>query len=277
MSIPTVSLQSGRQMPRLGLGTWRLTGSECTTVVRQALDLGYRHIDTADAYGNHAEVGAAIAGHDREALFITSKVPPSLLEHDDLFATCHRNLQELGTEYLDLYLIHWPNPELPMEPTFEALASLYEQGKVRSVGVSNFIASRLQTALDISAVPICTNQVEFHPLLYQARLLEFCNSHGVVVTAYSPLGRQKALEHPVVRQVAEQCGKTPAQVCLRWLLQKGLVVIPKASSETRLRENMDVFDWDLPPEVVQQIDELPDQQRLIRMELDEFDEEQDAG
>ena len=270
MNIPTVKLASGHDMPVLGLGTWRMSGSECTRAVRQALELGYRHLDTAELYGNHREVGEGIQGFAREELFITSKVPFQLLRHDDVIATCNRNLQELGTDYLDMYLIHWPDPGLPMEPTFEALSTLVAQGKVRSIGVSNFIMSRLEKALDISSVPICTNQVEFHPLLYQADLMQFCQSKDVVVTAYAPLGRQKALEHPVVIQIAAECRKTPAQVCLRWLLQKGIAVIPKSSSEARLRENLGVFGWELPEEAMSRIDAIPDQVRLVRLDIDEF-------
>jgi diketogulonate reductase-like aldo/keto reductase len=263
-------MTSGLEMPLLGLGTWRLTGKECVETVRVALELGYRHLDTADAYGNHREVGAGIRGFDRGDLFITSKVPPELLRYDDVILTCERNLIELHIEYLDLYLIHWPNPELPMAPTFEALAALVQQGKVRSIGVSNFTTSRLEEALDTSPVPICTNQVEFHPLLYQTDLMRYCRSRDVVVTAYAPLGRQKALQHPTVVEVAGEYGKTPAQICLRWLLQHDIAAIPKSSSEARLDENLSLFDWELSPEAMLKLDSIPDQVRLVRSDIDEF-------
>ena len=270
MQIPTYRLKSGYEMPILGLGTWRLDGEECTTAVSTARELGYTHIDTADMYGNHVEVGKALAGLDRSALFVTSKVGPDDLRHDDLIATCERNLEELGLDYLDMYLLHWPNPDIPMEETFEALGELHGDGKVRSIGVSNFIINRLAQAIEISELPICTNQVEFHPLLYQEELLRFCEANDIVVTAYCPLGRTEALDNEVVKSVAAEHGKTPAQVCLRWLFQKGIIVIPKSRSAERMRENMEIFDWELSAEAEQRIDAIPEQKRVVRLPIAEF-------
>jgi 2,5-diketo-D-gluconate reductase B len=270
MQIPTCRLRSGFELPVLGLGTWRLADEQCTRVVSEAIEMGYRHIDTADIYDNHIAVGKALRQFDRPSLFVTSKVPYQKLAHDDLIATCERNLEELQLDYLDMYLLHWPNPDIPMEETFGALKVLHDAGRVRSIGVSNFIIKRLTAAMEISELPICTNQVEFHPLLYQQELLDFCRSSDVVVTAYAPLARTQALRHPVIKAIANEVGKTPAQVCLRWLVEKGIVAIPKASSGERLRENMGIFDWRLPAEAEQRIDDIPEQKRLITMEYAEF-------
>ncbi|HCU35545.1 MAG TPA: aldo/keto reductase [Armatimonadetes bacterium] len=270
MAIPTAPLASGYTIPYLGLGTWRLVGDDCARIVRQALDLGYTHIDTADMYGNHEQVGAGIRGVERSSFFLTTKVGPEHLRHDDTIAVCERSLRELGTDYLDMLLIHWPNADVPMAETFEAMADLTQRGLIRSAGVSNFVAARLDEAVRISPVAICTNQVEFHPLLFQQSLLSFCGGRRVKVTAYSPLARTEALGHPVILAVSEEIGRTPAQVCLNWLVQKAIIVIPKASSEHRLRENMDIFDWSLTPEQQARIDAIGEQRRLIRPDIAEF-------
>ncbi len=270
LNIPTYRLRSGYEMPILGLGTWRLTGEECTLAVSKAIEMGYSHIDTADAYGNHVEVGQGLASFDRSGLFVTSKVGPEKLGHDDLITTCERNLDELGLDYLDMYLLHWPNPDIPMAETFEALKELHDDGKLRSIGVSNFIIERLAQAIEISELPICTNQVEFHPLLYQEELLRFCKANDVVVTAYCPLGRTEALHSEVIGSIAEQYERTPAQVCLRWLVQKGMIVIPKTRSEQRMKQNAEIFDWELSAEAEQRIDDIPEEKRVVRLSIAEF-------
>ena len=256
MNIPTFKLSTGFKMPVLGLGTWELTGSICAPTIRKALEMGYRHIDTADWYENHVEVGEGIRDFDRSAIFITSKVRPTDLRYSDVLKMCDKALRELRTDYLDLYLIHWPNPDIPLEDTLRAFNVLHSQRKVRSFGVSNFSIELLQQAMDLSAVPIVNNQVPFHPLDYPRELLEFCQANDVTVTSYSPLGRGQLLGHRVIKAVAEKCHRSPAQVCLRWGLQKGTVVIPKASSEEHLRENMDIFDWSLSPEDEEKLDNI---------------------
>ncbi len=270
LHIPTYKLKSGYDMPILGLGTWPLNGEECTLAVSKALEMGYSHIDTADVYGNHIEVGKGLANFDRAGLFVTSKVGPEKLGHDALIATCERSLDELDLDYLDMYLLHWPNPDIPMEETFGALKQLHDGGKLRSIGVSNFIIERLAQAIEISELPICTNQVEFHPLLYQEELLQFCKEKGVPVTAYCPLGRTEALHNEVIGSIAEQYEKTPAQVCLRWLVQKGIIVIPKTRSEERMKQNMEIFDWELSAEAEQCIDNIPEEKRVVRLSIAEF-------
>ena len=246
-------LRDGHRIPVLGLGTWNLTGSRCVTAVKKALELGYRHIDTAEAYGNQAEIGDAIKAFDRSKLFLTSKVRPNHLHYDDIYKACETTLRDLDTSYLDLYLIHWPNPSIPLKESFKALKELVDQGKVRSVGVSNFEVDLLKESLEASRAPVTVNQVKFHPLSYDEELLEFCQSKDIVLTAYSPLGRGSLLSQGTIVNVAKSLGKTPAQICLKWCLQKGAIVIPKAGSEEHLRENMDIFDWQLSEEDMKRI------------------------
>jgi len=270
--VPQLSLASGYAMPQVGFGTWRLWGGEGITAISAALRIGYRHLDTADYYNNHAEVARAMAGYPRAEIFLTSKVWPDDLRHDDLIAACKRNLHELRTDYLDLYLIHWPNPAIPMAESLEALGELVAAGLVRSVGVSNFVQARLAQALEISPVPISVHQFELHPLLYQRELVEFCQAHGVAVTAYCPIARGAVSDNPVIRAIARETGRTCAQVSLRWLLQKGCAVIPRSRSIAHIRENFDILDWELSPEQMQRIDGIGEHRRLIRMEgYDEFE------
>jgi len=267
-----VELPSGDMMPTLGLGTWRLQGSEGLRAIRAALEMGYRHIDTAEMYENQETVGEAVRDRDREALFITSKVTPQHLRHGDVIATCEAALLEMGIDYIDLYLIHWPNPDVPMEQTFDALARLVELGRIRNAGVSNFQSERLSRALGISSVPIANNQVELHPFLYQRDLIRLCHDNGVSVTAYCPLARGKVFRHPTLRRIGEEHGRTPGQVALRWLLQKGCIVIPRSLKERHLRENMQVYDWSLSEPDVAAIDDIPERLRLINPEFEEFGE-----
>jgi 2,5-diketo-D-gluconate reductase B len=222
-------LRDGRCMPALGLGTWALRGERCRSIVKRAIELGYTHIDTADSYDNHKEVGDAIKGFDRSTLFLVSKVRQSRLQYHAVIQDCHRNLRELDTEYLDLYLIHWPNERIPIRDTLRALNELVGDGN---------------------------NQIRLHPYEYDHDLVAFCHAHKIVVTAYSPLGRGGILSRPTILDLAKQYGRTPAQICLRWGLQKGVVVIPKTSSEARLKENMDIFDWEISQADMTRLDTL---------------------
>ncbi len=271
--IPAFRLPTGKAMPALGLGTWQLTGDVCTAAATKALGLGYTHIDTADFYGNHAEIAQALANASRKRgeLFLTSKVKPFDLRHDDLKASAARLLEELKTEYLDLLLIHWPNKEIPMAETFTALAELVAEGKARHIGVSNFTVRHLTEALQVSKVPIAVNQVEFHPGLYQKELLAFCKEHDILVTAYSPLGRGGLTDDAALAAIGEAHGKSAGQVALRWLHQHGIVAIPKASSEAHLKENMDIFDFSLTDEEMARIDALPGK-RLVNPPFAEFED-----
>ncbi len=271
MSIPTIKLNSGAEIPALGLGTWELTGDTCTEALRLALDMGYTHIDSAYWYGNHAPIAPAIEKVDRAGIWLTTKVPPFSLEHDQVIEICDQSLRDLGTEYLDLLLIHWPNHKVPMAETFDALAELHDRGKVRNIGVSNFSINHVRKAMAVSRLPIVTNQVEFHPTLNQRELLEFCHGAGVVVTAYSPLGRGALLTDPRIKALAGKYGKTPAQTILRWFLQKGMIVVPKASSEAHLRDNLGALGWEMAAEDMARIEAMDEGHRIIDPDFAEWD------
>ena len=261
----TKRLPSGARIPTLGLGTWELRGREGRRAIEAALDIGYRHIDTAEMYGNHEIVGDAIAGYNRLDLFITSKVMPEHLHYEDVISVCDTALLELDTDYLDLFLIHWPNPDLPVLEALDAMRHLIEVGKLRDMGVSNFQPRRMRQALKTTPHPIANNQVELHPLLYQRELIELCHESGVTVTAYCPLGRGRIFEEPTLLEIAEKNGRSPAQVSLRWLLQKDCIVIPCSSDEEHLRENMELYHWGLSHSDVEAIDAIEREERVVEL------------
>lgn len=251
-------MRNGFSIPIFGLGTWELLGEKCKKAVKIALELGYNHIDTAEVYNNQKEIGEAIKEVEREDLFITSKVPGEKLHYYDVIKSCEQTLRELKTSYLDLFLIHWPNFRISLEETLEAMKKLCKEEKVRSIGVSNFDLSLMKRTLDLESeeVLIVTNQVEFHPYSHEEKLLNFCNENKVIFTAYSPLARGKVLRDKIIQGLSEKYGRTKAQIALRWALQKGTVVIPKATSEEHLKENMKIFDWKISEEDMKKIDSL---------------------
>jgi diketogulonate reductase-like aldo/keto reductase len=249
-------MRDGTQIPALGVGTWALRGDRCRFIVKRAIELGYTHIDTADAYGNHREVGEAIKDFDRSSFFLVSKVRPSNLQYHTVIQDCHRILRELDTSYLDLLLIHWPNMNIPINDTLRAFNELVDSGQIKSIGVSNFSNLQLADALRVERHPITNNQVLLHPYDFDQDLITFCKKNDVIVTAYSPLGRGNILTTSVIHDLAVTYKRTPAQICLRWGIQKGVVVIPKTSSETRLQENMDIFDWELSQTDMTKLDSL---------------------
>ncbi len=268
---PTAELPQELEIPVLGLGTWELTGSTCEEIVEEALILGYRHIDTAEAYGNEERIGRALdaAAVDRDELFITSKVFRDNLRADEVAHACRASLDRLGTDYLDLYLIHWPNPEVPLEETVNALKQLVVDDLVRGWGVCNFTASHL-TGLTPLGRP-ATNQVELHPYLVQDELDRACWKRGIPITAYSPLGRGRLADDEVLGEIGGSHGKTAAQVALRWSIQRGRIVIPKASSRPHLVENLDVFDFELGDDELDRIDGLDRGVRFVDPAWAEFD------
>jgi diketogulonate reductase-like aldo/keto reductase len=256
MSVPSVTLPSGDEMPMVGVGTWDIGGDTLRNSVRSALDGTYTHVDTAEGYQNESAIGDVLADHDREDLFLTSKVLPSNLNYDSVVEACEDSLNKLGTDYLDLYLIHWPNPAISLRETLNAMEHLHDQEIVRNIGVSNFSAYQLSNANHITNVPIAVNQIEFHPWFQRPDLIEYCRETDVVVEAAAPLARTEILSDDTVEQLAEKYGKTPAQVALRWAVEENIVVIPKSTSAAHIGENIELFDWELDESDHQRLDAL---------------------
>jgi len=249
----------GAEIPALGVGTFQLSGAECERAVRTALELGYRHVDTAEYYDNERAVGTAIADApvDRGDVFLTTKVWRSNLRRDDVRPAVEASLDRLDVDYVDLLLIHWPHPRVPVRETLDAMETLREEGLVRHLGVSNFTRSQLAEAIEVADAPIVTDQVLYHPFVDQGDLRSFCADAGVALTAYSPLARGAVLEDDTLERIGERHGRTAAQVALRWLVrQPGVVAIPRSSSRDHLAENLAVFDFDLTDDEARRIDEL---------------------
>ena len=246
----------GVSVPKVGLGTYRLSGTTCRTAVEQAIDLGYRHIDTAEYYDNQAAIGEAIAASDvpREDLFLTTKVWRTNLAHDAVLRSTRESLEKLGLDIVDLLLIHWPSQSVPIEETLSAMNQLQDEGRVRHIGVSNFSVQQLDAARDASETPILTNQVRYHPYADKQDLLEYCLANDVLLTAYSPLAKGRVADDGTLAGIGDRYDKTAAQVALRWLVQQEHVVaIPKASGRPHLAENLNVFDFSLSVEEMETI------------------------
>jgi aldehyde reductase len=285
--VPLIKLNNGKEIPAFGLGTWKSKPGEVTQAVKDAIDAGYRHIDCAYFYENEAEVGAALreklAGGavKREELFITSKLWPSFMRPDLVEPTLKESLKNLGLDYLDLYLIHWPaalqegGALLPKRPdhdvlsvfsnvdyvdTWKAMEDAAKKGLTKSIGVSNFSKRQLERVLEIATIKPVNNQIECHPYLNQTKLIAFCKSKDIAVTAYSPLGSPDRpwakpddpilTEDPKVKAIAQKYKKSSAQVILRYLLQHGVIPIPKSVNKKRIAENINIFDFELTSEDV---------------------------
>jgi diketogulonate reductase-like aldo/keto reductase len=243
----SVTLNNGVEMPVFGLGVYQSRpGDEAKQAVLRALEAGYRMIDTAAYYRNERDVGEALraSGLPREHVFITTKLMNEDHGYEKTIAACERSLGILGLDHVDLYLIHWPVERLRTE-AWRALETLLEEGKCRSIGVSNYTIRHLEELLEQSSTVPAVNQVEFHPFLYQKDLLEYCESKGIVLEAYSPLTRGERLNDPKLAIIASEYSKTPAQILIRWALQHGTVVIPKSVRRERIAENADVFDFEM--------------------------------
>ncbi|WP_126664420.1 aldo/keto reductase [Haloterrigena salifodinae] len=268
-SVPTQSLPSGDEIPIVGAGTWDVGGDAVKESVDTALEIGYTHVDTAEGYKNEAEIGEVLAEHDREDVFLTSKVLPSNLHYDDVFESLEASLEKLGTSYLDLYLIHWPNPAISLRETFNALERAHEEGLIRNVGVSNFSRYQLMFAQQVADVPIAVNQIELHPWYYREELLEYCQENDIVVEAAAPLARTELFDDPVLNDIADSYEKTPAQIALKWALQKDVVVVPKSTSAEHLRQNLDLFEWELDADDVARIDDIDRMNNVYMIDLDD--------
>jgi 2,5-diketo-D-gluconate reductase B len=236
------------EVPKVGFGTWELTGTEAEEGVRDALELGYRHIDTARIYGNEREVGTAVSdsGIDRTEIFLATKLWYQDLSPDGVRGQIERSLRALGTDFVDLLLIHWPNPKLPLNATLEAMADLREEGKARSLGVSNFPPGELERALKAAPAPLLANQIEMHPYLDQSALLAVADRYDLALEAYSPLANGALVEDETLAAIGAEHGKSGPQVALRWLVEHPRVVaLPRSSSHANRAANLDVFDFEL--------------------------------
>ncbi len=259
-----VALNNGVKMPWLGLGVWQSApGRETEQAVRWALEIGYRHVDTAALYENEADVGKAVraSGVARESVFITTKVWNSDQGYTRALKAFDASRRKLGVDVVDLYLIHWPIKGM-FPDTWKALEKLYADGKVRAIGVSNFLIHHMDALLKGCSVTPAVNQVEFHPLLVQKDLLDYNAARGIRHEAWAPLTRGRIFNHPVLRSIAEKHGRTPAQVIIRWDLQLGVVTIPKSVHRERIQENSRVFDFELSKEDMEKLFSLESGERI---------------
>lgn len=257
-------LNNDVRMPWFGLGVWKAAeGGDVERAVRTAIEVGYRSIDTAAVYGNEAGVGQAIrdSGAKREDLFITTKVWNANQGYETTLQAFEESRGKLGLDYIDLYLIHWP-VQGKYKETWKALEKLYRDGSVRAIGVSNFHVHHLEDLLKDSEIVPAVNQVEFHPRLTQQPLRDFCRKNGIQLEAWSPLMQGQLLDNPVLIEIGEKYGKSPAQTVLRWDVQSGVVTIPKSVTPERIAQNADIFDFELTAEEIKRIDALNLDQRV---------------
>jgi 2,5-diketo-D-gluconate reductase B len=243
---PALDIGTAR-IPLIGLGTWDLRGRTCLRVVEQALRLGYRHVDTAEMYDNEREVGAGLraSGIKRDGVFITTKVWPSHFAARDLEQSAKESLSRLRLSDVDLLLLHWPNPQIPLHETLAALGEVKRMGLARNIGVSNFTVALIEQAVKLAEEPLVCNQIEMHPFLDQSKVMAACRAQGIAIVAYSPIARGGVKNDAVLTRIGKMHGKTAAQVSLRFLVQQGIAVIPRTSRIERLSENLAIFDFAL--------------------------------
>jgi 2,5-diketo-D-gluconate reductase A len=260
-SIPTIPLNDGRAIPQLGFGVWQIDPEDTGRAVAHALDIGYRHIDTAQMYGNERQVGEAVraSGLDRADVFITSKLDNRFHRPADARRAFDATLIELGVDYVDLFLIHWPLPTLydgDFISTWKTLEEYRRDGRARSIGVSNFQVGHLERLAAATDVTPAVNQIELHPYFHNDDVHRYGKDRGIATEAWSPLAQGNVLDDPLITAIAERVGRTPAQVVLRWHLQRGHVVFPKSTTPARIAENFAVFDFELDADQVRRIDAL---------------------
>jgi 2,5-diketo-D-gluconate reductase A len=247
-AVPFITLNNGVEIPQLGFGVFQIKPGKTKEATLAALEVGYRHIDTAEMYGNEKQVGEAVAasGLARGEVFITSKLNNGFHAHDDALSAFDRSLEDLGFDYLDLFLIHWPLPGVgSYVETWEALEEIYRSGRSKAIGVSNFQPQHLGRLRTETTIVPAVNQVEVHPYLIQDEVRGYDSEHGIVTEAWSPIAQGKVLDDPVIVRTAHEHGKTPAQVTLRWHIQRGDVVFPKSVTRSRIEENFALFDFEL--------------------------------
>lgn len=247
-AVPDVTLNNGVRIPQLGFGTFQIPPEQTRETTLAALEAGYRHIDTAQMYGNEKDVGQAVrdSGLDRTDVFVTSKLNNDAHARDDALKAFDRSMEELDLDYLDLFLIHWPLPgKGDFVETWNVLEEIYRSGRVKAIGVSNFQPHHLRRLLEGSVVVPAVNQIEVHPYLTQDAVRSFGAEHGIATEAWSPIAQGKVLGDPVIARIAERVGKSTAQVTLRWHLQRGDIVFPKSATRKRIVENFDLFDFEL--------------------------------
>jgi 2,5-diketo-D-gluconate reductase A len=260
-TVSTVQLNDGYQIPQLGFGVFQIPPEETARAVGQALEVGYRHIDTAEMYGNEAGVGEGIrdSGLDRDDVYVTSKLSNAAHRPDDARRAFEATLKELGSDYVDLFLIHWPLPTLydgDFVSTWKTLEEFQSDGRARSIGVSNFQVAHLERLAAEADVAPAVNQIELHPYFLNEEVRAYGGLHGIATEAWSPIAQGAVLDDPVIAGIAERVDRTPAQVVLRWHLQRGSIVFPKSSTPERIRENFEVFDFELAPQDVEKIENL---------------------
>ncbi|WP_326953017.1 aldo/keto reductase [Amycolatopsis sp. NBC_01286] len=263
-NVPSVELNNGVRIPQFGFGVFQIPADDTANTVRTALDAGYRHIDTAQMYRNEAGVGAAIAesGLAREDVFVTTKLANDAQGYDNAITALEGSLRRLGLDHVDLYLIHWPLPKTgKYVKTWQGFEDILRAGKARAIGVSNFQPEHLDRLAEETGTVPAVNQIELHPALQQAELREYHRAHGIATEAWSPLARAEVLEDPVLTGLAEKYDRTAAQVVLRWHIQLGNIVFPKSSTPERIRQNIDVFGFELGEEDMAAIGGLDDGRR----------------
>ena len=276
-----IKLNNGILMPDIGFGTWKIKDyNQVIDVVKNAIEVGYRHIDTASVYGNEEAIGIALKEScvPREDIFVTTKLWNSVRGYNETICAFNESLKKLQLEYIDLYLIHWPSPlefrdcyqEKNIE-TYQALEKLYSQGKIKAIGVSNFLKHHIEELKNFVSIPIAVNQIEFHPYYYDQETIEYCKQNDIIIEAYSPLGRGEILKDNTIADIAKKYNKSPAQICIRYAIDNQIVPLPKTISKQRMIENLNVFDFNLMKEDIDKIRNLSKDDKKIGSNPDTAD------